>query len=371
LKAQHEAELAFEVAGTVTDVLAALGEPVEAGQALVVLDSALASLEAAKANADLAAAQEQQLLVWQEAERDVTQTAAENAALLAKKRQAVRDAKAELDQQRIVFGKVDAEEGDASTTAAALVTLRVRESAYRAAQQDLAQTLKVVEHANTLKNDAATQAKAAYLATTQASGSVAGLSSLEASQQLTRVKLGKTSLKAPFAGVVMQQDVTVGEYITPGTVVVTVGSVGDLELTADVPETDAAKLSAGAQAQVTFDAFSSSERFPAEVISIAPAAATIEGVPTFAVTLRFTVSNPRLKPGLTANITVRTGERHSVFAVPRRAVITRDGNEFVRVQAGEQEREVAVTTGLLGSDGRVEITSGLSGGENVVVSNGT
>lgn len=368
LAPEQEAELAFELGGTVTQVLAQLGQSVEKGQPLMVVDDRIAALELAKARADTAAAQEQKQLAWNEAQHDASQTQAENARLLEKKRQAVRDAKRELDQQQKVHSRTAIESGEVAATESARLALQAKESLYHAAQQDLTQTLKTVEKSNQLKQDAAEQAEATYLATTQASGRVAGLSSLEASRALAAVRLAKTTLRAPFDGVVTLADTGAGEYATAGKTVVTVATTGALELKADVPETDAAKLFSGAVADVTFDVYGSRETWKAEVISIAPAAKVIEGVPTFEIRLQLLSSDPRFKPGLTANIMVHTAQREHVLALPRRAIIRREGKEYVKVQDGETEREIEVTTGLLGSDGRIEILSGLNGGEEIIVS---
>lgn len=370
LVAKQEVSLGFELGGTVSAVLVEVGQTVTAGQSLARIDSRLASLELARAAADEAAAQEQRYLAWQAAEQDWEKTKRENAKTLEGKRQAVRNAKTEVDQQRTVVGETDEENGESALTATALLTQRVKESAYVAAQKSLEETQAAIDAVNARKRAAADEAKAVYEATRQASGAVAGLSALEAARQLASVKVSKTTITAPFDGVITAREVEPGQYVAPGTVALSVATTGELELVADVPETDAAKLSGGAQAAVTFDAYGSAQEWAAEVVSIAPAARIIEGVPTFEVKLRLVSSDARFKPGLTANIIVYAAERKGVLALPRRAVITRTGKEFVRVKDGAAEREVEIQTGLLGSDGRVEIISGLTGGEEVVI-NGT
>ncbi len=370
LDARQSATLAFEVGGPVIDVLAALGEKVTAGQALLRVDDRLANLELAKARADQDAAENQKEIAWNAAEVEWEHTKAENAQTLEKARQAVRDAKRELDQQRIVHEQVDGESGDSSTTDSTVLALKVKESAYHAAQEALRVAEKTAAKTDELKRGAADSAQAAYLATVQRSGTVAGLSSLEANEELAAVRLSKATMVAPFDGFVTLVDVDKGEYAAAGVAVVKVETVDDLELTADVPETDAAKLVSGAMATVTFDAYGSAETWPAEVVSVAPAAKIISGVPTFEVTLSLISSDVKFKPGLTANIIVHSAQRDNAIAVPRRAVITQGSREFVRVLDGDATREIEVTTGLLGSDGRIEIVSGLTGDEEVIV-NGT
>lgn len=371
LKARRSVTMGFEAGGTVREVLVEVGDAVNEGDVLVRLDTSLAALELAKAKADLAAAQEQKRLGLVSAQEDLEHTKAENEELLEKRRQAVRDAKAELDQQKQVHVRTDSESGESATTETAVLTLRAKESAYHATQEALEETIQTVERQNQLKRSAAAEAAAVFEATNQASGEVAGLASLEASRRLAAVRLSKNVLTAPFSGVVTEVNGDKGEFVAAGAVVAGVATTGqqDLELSADVPETDAAKLEPGQQAIVTFDAYGSNETWNAEVVSVAPAAELIEGVPTFEVTLQLLTSDPRFKPGLTANITVHAAERKNVIALPRRAVITQNGRQFVRVLEDGAVREVNITTGLLGSDGRVEITSGLAGGEEVMIGN--
>ena len=70
---------------------------------------------------------------------------------------------------------------------------------------------------------------------------------------------------------------------------------------------------------------------------------------------------------MTANVDIRTDERTDVIAVPRRAVITKDGDKIVRILEGDTIKEISVVTGLRGSDGRIEIISGISEGDKVIV----
>lgn len=368
--AKQSVDLAFDTGGVVAELMVDVGDEVTAGQIVATLDSRLASLELARARADVAAAQEQKELAWQSAVLDAEASEDENMKLLERKRQAVRGAKIELDQQRAVVEKTERESGDVAATAAALLSQRVKESALKSAQRDLDETLAAVEKANALKRAAAGEARAAYEATLTASGRVAGLASLEAARALAAARLDKTVLRAPIDGTVTAGAVESGEYTAAGSTVLTLASVDQLELTADVPEADAAKFGVGAPAIFTLDALGARESWPATVIEIAPASRIIEGVPTYEVTLAPSAHDGRFKIGLTVNVTVQAALRQDVVSVPRRAVIARDSSEFVRIKDGTEIREVPVTTGLLGSDGRVEIMEGLAGGETVVLSDG-
>jgi multidrug efflux pump subunit AcrA (membrane-fusion protein) len=98
-----------------------------------------------------------------------------------------------------------------------------------------------------------------------------------------------------------------------------------------------------------------------------PAESLVEGVATYKTTLYFNNSDERIKSGMTADVTIKGDRRDNVFAVPQRAVITRGDSKFVQVLQGENVAEKQVKTGLRGSDGNIEITDGLSEGDQVIV----
>jgi len=87
------------------------------------------------------------------------------------------------------------------------------------------------------------------------------------------------------------------------------------------------------------------ENFDATVVSIAPAATSVNGVGAYAVKLQFNGNDERIKSGMTANIGIKVGERKGVLAVPERSVMTRGDAKIVMVLDGSNktsEREVKI-----------------------------
>jgi HlyD family secretion protein len=70
---------------------------------------------------------------------------------------------------------------------------------------------------------------------------------------------------------------------------------------------------------------------------------------------------------MTANIDVLTDRKGDVIAVSSRAVIIKNGGKVVNILKNNGVEEVKVTTGLRGSDGNVEIVSGVDEGDKVIV----
>jgi RND family efflux transporter MFP subunit len=192
---------------------------------------------------------------------------------------------------------------------------------------------------------------------------VAQASVLNANAQLL-----KTIIRAPINGVITKQEAKVGEIVSPNATIVSVISEAKFQTESNVPEADIAKIKVGNLADITLDAYGSDVIFGAKVVKIDPAETIIEGVPTYKTTFIFTGNDDRIKSGMTANIEITTAERKNVIIIPRRAVIKKDGGEFVQIKKGENiaPEELKVKTGVQGSDGFVEILSGLKEGDQIV-----
>ncbi len=367
---KRSVNLSFELAGQVEQRSVDVGDHVTEGQILLTLNPATVELELAQAQAAAASAKEEARNTWQKADNERANTVKENEQARQKKRQAVIDAKSELDQAELVWQRTKSESGDDSAAAETSKNLVVKaQSSYNAAQQELSATLSMIAKVNQSVNDAAELTREKYLSTTQAAARVSGPSVVDATRALAEMRVAKSVIIAPFDGVVTRVVLEPKEYATAGSSVVTVVSVDEIKIVSSVPETDALKVMAGLSAKVTFDAIEKTQDFSAKVISVAPAAVVIEGVPTYEVTLELSSSESILKPGLTANVTVHIASRDNVIAVPRRSLIFRGNEQYVRVlKSPNNIIEVPVTAGLVGSDGSVEIISGLSVGDSIVVS---
>jgi multidrug efflux pump subunit AcrA (membrane-fusion protein) len=70
---------------------------------------------------------------------------------------------------------------------------------------------------------------------------------------------------------------------------------------------------------------------------------------------------------MTANVRIKTDEREGVISVPQGIVSDRDGKKYVRVQVGDDFQEREITVGAVSSLGNIEVLSGLSEGDVVVL----
>lgn len=192
----------------------------------------------------------------------------------------------------------------------------------------------------------------------------------QASVSNYKAMIAKTILTSPINGVVTKQDAKVGEIASTQTKIISIISDKKFEIEVNVAEADIAKVKIGNTANITLDAYGEDVVFKAKVVSIDPAETMIEGVATYKTKLEFD-EDDRVKSGMTANIDILTGKKEGVIVVPQRAVIQKEGEKIVRVvdlnaQAGQEIKEVKVKTGLRGSDGNIEIISGINEGDTVV-----
>jgi HlyD family secretion protein len=133
----------------------------------------------------------------------------------------------------------------------------------------------------------------------------AGLAAAQAAYEIAQEGLADLELVAPFAGTVARLDVEVGELVSPG---VPVASLGDASAwyvdTDDLTEIDVVQVKVGQPATVTVDAIPDRE-FKGVVTDIAPRSETKRGDVTYTVTIELTdAADAPLRWGLTAFVDI-------------------------------------------------------------------
>lgn len=279
-------------------------------------------------------------------------------------------------QQAIVAQKVTNSNNTAtaqSTVNTAKNTLAVAESELQVTTSPATSQALATQEAAIRQAAANLEAQKAQLDQAQATYESRQASTREAAAQMAdiKVQLSKTILTAPFSGQVTAVKPKIGELVSAQTVAVSIINPDVYKIETYIPEADIAKIKVGNQATVTFDAYSDDEQFTANVTFIDPAETMVEGVATYKTTLEL-AADPRVRSGLTANLSILAAKRDQVLAVPQRAVKEINSHKYVTVlepgTPGHQTTtDIVVETGLRGSDGRVEIISGLIGGEQVVI----
>ena len=177
-------------------------------------------------------------------------------------------------------------------------------------------------------------------------------------------ELEEQIIAAPFGGIITNVDVRRGETVTAGEEVVSMIANGPLKIEGYVPEVRYGGIAVGEPVRIELDAFPGAS-FPGTLALVDPTATLRDGVPNFKVTVYFTNPDVRIKPGLTASAFIQTADKPNVLAIPLSAVAGTGSNATV-IRLGTAER-TPVVLGITSTDGYVEVVSGLSAGDIVLV----
>ncbi len=176
-----------------------------------------------------------------------------------------------------------------------------------------------------------------------------------------RTMLGYTHIVAPFAGVVTARMVDPGAMAAPGVPLLQVDGAGALELETTVPESLIASMHRGMKIVVTIDS-PNEQRFDGMVTEIDPAA----DQSSHSFLVKIAVPNsPLLRLGIFADAEIPNGMKQSILA-PRSAIVMRGSLACAyTIDANGIAQLRYLTLGNAAGD-RVEVLSGLNGGEKLV-----
>ncbi|MGE0713476.1 MAG: efflux RND transporter periplasmic adaptor subunit [Planctomycetota bacterium] len=287
-----------------------------------------------------------------------------------------RDLRAELAsaeaQERAAEQGIAAQEADVASAEAyrTAVVARVRQ-----AEADF------VRVENLVKNGAATQealdralaardtaqadlrAAASRIVASQRQLAQAGEARAVARRQVEKAKvlLSYARLTAPLTGIVVEKKVEVGDTVAPGQTLVLLHDPSALELHAAVAESLAARLKIGQTLRVRVDALG--KELSGQVREVAPEADPASRTVTVKLSLPLT---PGLVSGLFGRLQIPVGETEALV-VPRAAVhqVGQLDLVLVKTTVGKEQRRF-VTLGLAHGE-QVEVRSGLSEGEEVLL----
>lgn len=204
-------------------------------------------------------------------------------------------------------------------------------------------------------------------------------------EQLTKAQtnLGYATITSPIDGVVLSKAVEEGQTVAASFNTPELFSIAkdlkDMRVIADIDEADIGEVKEGENVKFTVDAFPN-DTFEGVVTQVRQEATTTNNVVTYEVVISAPNADLKLKPGLTANVTIFTAEKNNVLSVPSKAlrytptvetigkkykIQDCNGKNKVWTLEGNVLKAHAVQIGI--SDGsHTEIISGISNGVQVI-----
>lgn len=204
--------------------------------------------------------------------------------------------------------------------------------------------------------------------------------SLERSQRelaIIEERLTKTRVVAPFDSTILTRPVSIGQAVSgsggfnSGTEVLTIADLKNLIINAHINQADITRLSRGQVVTVRIEAVPGLV-VPGVVERIAPQATIRNNIKGFSVRILVKDADPRVRPGMTANINIPVASADNVVAVPLAAVFTERNPEtyrterYVYVLDGEKYERRPVRIGVADFF-YAEVQSGLKPGEVVAL----
>lgn len=272
-----------------------------------------------------------------------------------------------LSQATIDTWKADVSTGRTNINTA-VMNLSTAEEKLNTEKSDLALAEQelVVKRAGSTEEQISAQEAQVQQSESDIASQKANIKEAEANFQYYQAQITKLVIRSPISGIVTVQDAKRGEIVTVNSTIVSLISEAQFQIESNITEVDISKIALGNKVRATLDAYGDEDIFEARVVTIDPAETVIEGVPTYKITLQFVENDERIKPGMTVNLDILTATLDDVIAIPQRAIISREGEKFVRVIEGDSFSEVRITTGLRGSSGTIEVTSGINEGDKVI-----
>jgi HlyD family secretion protein len=313
-----------QVSGTVKELFVDFNSPVKKDQLLAQIDPALSEARVAQAKANLQAAE----------------------ANVQKAEVALQDAARTLERNRALYAKNYIARSDLDTAETSQLSARAQLNAVRAQVE---------------QNRAALQ------------------------QEETNLRY--TRILSPVDGVVISRNVDIGQTVAASFQTPTLFSIAQdltrMQIDTNVDEADIGRIRVGQSVQFTVDAYPDAQ-FPGKVSEIRNAPITVQNVVTYDVVVK--VANPelKLKPGMTANVSIIIASEQGVLKIPNAALRFKWNNDKAsdrgkggasaggappaQAQEGQKRQGVWILEGQ--KPRRVPITAGISDGNYTAVLSG-
>ena len=287
-----DAEVSFKIPGRVVERSVSEGESVKAGQSVARLDTSELAQEVALRSAEVRAAEAALAeLVTGSRPEEIAQA----KAVVRRMQADVARAQADFKRLKKLYEQdnVSGQDYDAAKSAVEVTTAKLGEAQEQLRLVQKGPRIEKVERAR------------------------AQLQQAKEALALAETRLGYATLTSPLTGVVLSHNIEPGEFVAPGTPIVTVGDLEHVWLRAYVDETDLGRVKVGQAAQVTTDTYSN-KVYEGRVSFIASQAEfTPKSVQTkkervkLVYRIKITIANPEmeLKAGMPADARIALSDR--------------------------------------------------------------
>lgn len=193
--------------------------------------------------------------------------------------------------------------------------------------------------------------------------SLLNVNNIKADIEITRAGITKTTILAPFSGKLGLKNISPGAFVTPATIITTIGQVSQLKLQFTVPEKYGAQIKNRQDIQFTIDG--SLNTFYAAVS--ATEIAIEENSRSLSVRAIVKGTDPLLIPGAFAKVKMVLGQNENAIMIPNNSVLPQGRKKQAYVYRGGKAQATDITTGVRDS-ANIQVVTGLNAGDTVITS---
>lgn len=401
LGADQLSALAWGTSGTVDKVNVKVGQNVKAGDVLAILKSDSVPSGIITAQADLASAQRDlQNLLDSQAAQAAAQLAVANAEQALSNAQKAVDSvnyprasdvlinntQAKIDQAKLTLAKASASyrlvarkpEGDAARTTAELnlttdqLNLNTLIATYNWYTGKPTSIDADILRANLATANASLSDAQRTFQTVQNGPDPVAVAAAQAKVDAAQATVNSMAIIAPFDGQVLTVRTAAGNPVQSGDPAVELVNRNTLKVDTLVDETAISSVSVGDTAKVKMDMLPG-VTLTGKVTVISSIGTTVNGLVDYTVTIALDPTDQPVRFGATANVTLATGQPHSMLAVPVATVQSDSAGEYVvQVNSDGSTQRIAVTSGsLAGNLVTINTTAALKAGDQVLFGTGS
>lgn len=371
-------QVAPKINGTIASINLKIGQTVAKGQVLFTLDQktirdsikqseesynvALANLKQAQSSTEQSIQQAESGVDQAKAALDQQQSSIDTAKNTIKDAEtSLKDAQNALNRTQQLFAAGAVSQTDLEQ---AQTTVRQAQTRLDNAKLTLSNAQTSLENAQTSYQNAM---KSLELARKGAGIDVAkaNVEQLRSALETARSQLDDATVKAPMSGTLSAVNGNVGQIVGPQSPVVTIANTNPILVKVNLSESEMMKVKVGSS--VTVGIPSVDKRINAKVTAIN--SVMDQDLKAYPVEISIENSANTLKAGMVANVYIQSGAAEGLL-VPQAAVSEKAGVKYVYIIEGNVAKQVKIQTGEESAE-QVEVTEGLSEGQQIVVKGAT
>jgi len=191
--------------------------------------------------------------------------------------------------------------------------------------------------------------------------SLLNVNNIKADIEITKAEISKTTILAPFSGKLGLRNISPGAFVTPITVITTIGQVDQLKLQFAVPEKYGSELKKGQDIQFSIDG--SQKTFHANIA--ASEIAIAEDTRSLLVRAVVKGHDPVLIPGGFAKVKIVMGETDDAIMIPNSAIVPQGRKKQTFLYRDGKAVPTDITTGIRDSS-NIQVLTGINAGDTIL-----